>query len=596
MQVANRIWEIEYGIPVSWVWNEDIKEFQPEGISQESFEKRQQKGIITAIVQTRRSTRSGKTTEKLQAWKNTIRQPRVSNSITEEILVNERRRKPRRIRKVKRSDNRQQEDNEPTETEETTDWQETQDEMQQAIIEQQMEDIQQSTGIQIEKETIERIQRRASRRRRRRMSPRLVNTREFLLNNPTERDALEPIDNVPTHQPTLEQRPVLEQRPEESNDQFQDRVNQQSEFEQARENFHRQKEEEASKYDYLVGRCFVHPNTKRLYEVVRIYWNRRRNEYAAYRQPIDGDLAMDEDKYSFSVEGFNGVKELTHRYSKNAGDMGMLCSWPQSEKEMLILQQQDPICSGIIDKINLQRETRPEMVLYQGDSREGNAQYYQPTLANGERGAVRVSIKTIKAEKAAGHYMTEEEDEQGMGQLQDDPTYLPYQIVNAALRYYHDAMGHSGLERLHMSLKLKYFWTNMYADVKRYVTACRPCKLRKAGRTQAKTPLQTLNIPVRPFQRVYIDLVICKPSARGYQYICVMQDALTKWVELVPLRDKTAATVAQAITEYITLRHGSIDHLVTDKGSEFRNFTMQELNFITRTRHHIFFFFRKTVI
>jgi hypothetical protein len=66
-----------------------------------------------------------------------------------------------------------------------------------------------------------------------------------------------------------------------------------------------------------------------------------------------------------------------------------------------------------------------------------------------------------------------------------------------------------------------------------------------------------------------------------------MQDALTKWVELVPLRDKTAATVAQAITEYITLRHGSIDHLVTDKGSEFRNFTMQELNFITRTRHHM---------
>ena len=56
--------------------------------------------------------------------------------------------------------------------------------------------------------------------------------------------------------------------------------------------------------------------------------------------------------------------------------------------------------------------------------------------------------------------------------------------------------------------------------------------------------------------------------------MCVMQDVLTKWVELIPMRDERAETIAEAITNAITLRHGSIEHLVTDKGTEFRNHTI----------------------
>jgi len=585
---VNWLWEVEQGIPISWNWNEDEQSFMPAQICRETHLQRQEQD--RAIVQMRTSSRERKSTERLQAWKKTIRQPRVSNSMMKESSEGNKQKRAKGLRRQGQSEVEEENVNNTRQQQS-----QTLNDFQQGAIQQEMEEIQASTGIRVEKDMIERIQRRAMnmrKRRRSKMRPTVVDTSAYLRNRNQPAsiqpfNALIPIDNVPTHLPVILGEPEPVQQEGESNKQFQDRQNQHHEFVQARENFHRQKEEEASRYDYLIGRCFIHPNTKRLYEVVRIYWNRRLNEYAAYRQPIDGELALDEDRYSFSVEGFNGVKELTHRYSNNAGDMEMLCSWPQTEREMLKLQQQDPICSGVIEKIKLQTETRPEMLLYQGDSREGGMQYYQPALSNQEKGAVRVKAKVMEIEKAVGRYMTEEEDEQGMGQLRDDPTYLPYQLINAVLRYYHDAMGHSGLERLHMSLKLKYFWINMYADVKRYVTSCRQCKLRKAGRTQAKVPLQTLNIPLRPFQRVYIDLIVCKPSARGYQYICVMQDALTKWIELVPLKDKTATTVAQAITENITLRHGSIDHLVTDKGSEFRNFTMQELNYITRTRHHM---------
>ncbi len=114
------------------------------------------------------------------------------------------------------------------------------------------------------------------------MRPTIVDTSAYLRNRNQPAsiqpfNALIPIDNVPTHLPVILGEPEPVQQEGESNKQFQDRQNQHHEFVQARENFHRQKEEEASRYDYLIGRCFIHPNTKRLYEVVRIYWNRRLN-------------------------------------------------------------------------------------------------------------------------------------------------------------------------------------------------------------------------------------------------------------------------------------------------------------------------------
>jgi hypothetical protein len=227
----------------------------------------------------------------------------------------------------------------------------------------------------------------------------------------------------------------------------------------------------------------------------------------------------------------------------------------------------------------------PELTTYKGGKREGEATYYQPVFVSGERGALRVVRVTPGQEQ--GPPLHTDDQEQGMGHLEDDPVYLPYPLINAVLRYYHDAMGHAGGDRLHRSLKLKYFWVGMQTEIKNHVNACRKCKLRKAGRVQPRIPNQTLNVPSRPFQRVYIDLIQCITSAEGNNYVCVMQDALTKWVELVPMRDKRAETIAAAITNSITLRHGSIEHLVTDKGTEFRNHTMADLCLLSRTSHHM---------
>jgi len=48
-----------------------------------------------------------------------------------------------------------------------------------------------------------------------------------------------------------------------------------------------------------------------------------------------------------------------------------------------------------------------------------------------------------------------------------------------------------------------------------------------------------------------------------------MTDALTKYVELVPLQNKEATTVAEAIFDKWICRFGAPLDLITDQGKEF---------------------------
>ena len=53
-----------------------------------------------------------------------------------------------------------------------------------------------------------------------------------------------------------------------------------------------------------------------------------------------------------------------------------------------------------------------------------------------------------------------------------------------------------------------------------------------------------------------------------------MSDAFSKWLEFVPIPDKSAETVAKGIYETWMCRNSLMDILVTDNGKEFKNKVM----------------------
>lgn len=74
-----------------------------------------------------------------------------------------------------------------------------------------------------------------------------------------------------------------------------------------------------------------------------------------------------------------------------------------------------------------------------------------------------------------------------------------------------------------------------------------------------------------------MDLVILNQS-NGYRYACTMIDRATRWVEVVPLEDITAETVADAFVQHWISKFGVPLKLTTDRGAQITSKLFEQLS------------------
>ncbi|PNH01236.1 Retrovirus-related Pol polyprotein from transposon [Tetrabaena socialis] len=132
----------------------------------------------------------------------------------------------------------------------------------------------------------------------------------------------------------------------------------------------------------------------------------------------------------------------------------------------------------------------------------------------------------------------------------------------------HGRLGHLGVRRTLALLQLGHWWYGMRQDVQAVVRECRACDLSNARGTQR--PMQLHPLPVRGlFYRWGVDLAgPMVESAEGHFYCLVAIEHFSKHVEIVPLKDKTPASVARAWSDVLA-RFGAPAEVVTGNGTEF---------------------------
>jgi hypothetical protein len=115
----------------------------------------------------------------------------------------------------------------------------------------------------------------------------------------------------------------------------------------------------------------------------------------------------------------------------------------------------------------------------------------------------------------------------------------------------------------------------MFETVKLYTKTCDQCQRR--GRYRIAGPLHP--IPVgEPFSKIGIDIVGPLPrTIRGNRYIVVTTDYLTKWPEAEAISEATGKRVAEFIYQVIICRHGCPKQILSDRGTHFRNETVDAL-------------------
>ena len=68
-----------------------------------------------------------------------------------------------------------------------------------------------------------------------------------------------------------------------------------------------------------------------------------------------------------------------------------------------------------------------------------------------------------------------------------------------------------------------------------------------------------------------IDFIRPFPSSRGNQFILVVVDYVSKWVEVVALPTNDAKVVIKFIREHIFTRFGTLRTIISDGGTHFIN-------------------------
>ena len=157
--------------------------------------------------------------------------------------------------------------------------------------------------------------------------------------------------------------------------------------------------------------------------------------------------------------------------------------------------------------------------------------------------------------------------------------YIPTTLIPEILKLVHDhkTAGHPGEGKTMKNVTRNYYWPNCRKNVEEYVKKCDICQKHK-GNVNVSAPLERYPTELTPFQVVAMDFLGPLPTTiRENKYLLVFIDHLTRYVEIIPVKNRLASTVAEALKHRIIARHSCPQVLISDNAQEFTSELLQKL-------------------
>ena len=167
---------------------------------------------------------------------------------------------------------------------------------------------------------------------------------------------------------------------------------------------------------------------------------------------------------------------------------------------------------------------------------------------------------------------------------------VPIQLRDDVLKSYHDSLfggGHQGFDRTYASIRLKYYWPNMFATIIDYVKSCDDCQKAKRNHLNHPAPLQNMPIVGR-FDRWHMDILgPFSKGTNGEKYLLSVIDSFSRWPELFAINSDDSQTIAKILYEEVFSRYGAPRVLVSDRGQNFMSKLVKAVSSLFQvTRHH----------
>ena len=160
---------------------------------------------------------------------------------------------------------------------------------------------------------------------------------------------------------------------------------------------------------------------------------------------------------------------------------------------------------------------------------------------------------------------------------------VPVTLRVPFMEAFHERAGHPGVERTYQALRQRAYWPGMRESVVQHVAECHECALAKKPCHSFGTTILP-GVPSRPFDTIYADVLTLPesepvgPNELIYSKLLIFCDALTRWVEAIPLpSEPTSEEIVEAFIENIVSRFGVPRCLVCDRGSNLISKLCQEV-------------------
>ena len=142
---------------------------------------------------------------------------------------------------------------------------------------------------------------------------------------------------------------------------------------------------------------------------------------------------------------------------------------------------------------------------------------------------------------------------------------------------YHDSLlaGHQGPYRTVMTIRQKFFIHNLMNKVKRYIKACHTCLKTKPKYMKNRPIYGRIPVDYTPMQDLLIDIKMMPQAFGGYHLLLVITCDQTNFMIAVPLRDRTAQTIAEALIYRVIYLFRPPRQIISDEATEFTSAIIQ---------------------
>ena len=135
----------------------------------------------------------------------------------------------------------------------------------------------------------------------------------------------------------------------------------------------------------------------------------------------------------------------------------------------------------------------------------------------------------------------------------------------------HDALLHQSRDKSYNRVAANYYWPRQAKDVKRYIYACRQCRLLKSRQHTNQGLLSSLPIPSQRFSHIHIDYITgLQLSPCGHDQILVAVCALSKFLYLIPAKNShRSIDASRLLFNHVISIHGPPTAIISDMDPKF---------------------------